>query len=221
MGGGGRLAERGRGRGEFAYGSCLHRLAPSGSLILCPLRNRYTSPTTMTDSPTQIITLGAGCFWCVEAVLLQVAGVRSVQSGFMGGHMENPTYRDICTKDTGHAEVVQVVFEPGVIGLHGILEWFWKLHDPTTLNRQGHDVGSQYRSAIFAHSDQDLEQARALMAAMDASAAFQDPIVTTLGREQIFYPTDESHDDYYKRNRDQGYCRNVIAPKLKKLNLDA
>lgn len=175
----------------------------------------------MTSSPTHTITLAAGCFWCVEAVLSQLEGVLSVRSGFMGGHMENPTYKDICTKDTGHAEVVQVVFDPAKLSLDEILDWFWRLHDPTTLNRQGGDVGPQYRSQIFAHSEQDLALAKASLAAQETSGAFQDPIVTAVTLAETFYPADAGHDDYYRRNRDQGYCRNVIAPKLKKLNLES
>jgi len=175
----------------------------------------------MTSSPTHTITLAAGCFWCVEAVLSQLEGVLSVRSGFMGGHMENPTYKDICTKDTGHAEVVQVVFDPAKLSLVEIFDWFWRLHDPTTLNRQGGDVGTQYRSEIFAHSEQDLALAKASLEAQETSGAFPDPIVTAISKAETFYPADAGHDDYYRRNRDQGYCRNVIAPKLKKLNLES
>ena len=175
----------------------------------------------MTSSPNSLVTLAAGCFWCVEAVLAQVDGVLSARSGFMGGHTENPTYRDICTIDTGHAEVVQVEYDAAKLSLEQLLDWFWRLHDPTTLNRQGADVGSQYRSAIFAHSDQDLALAEASLAAKEASGDFQDPIVTVVSRAETFYPADEGHDDYYARNKDQGYCRNVIAPKLKQLDLES
>lgn len=175
----------------------------------------------MTSPKTQTITLAAGCFWCVEAVMTQVDGVLSARSGFMGGHTDNPTYRDICTMETGHAEVVQVVFDPAKLSLEQVLDWFWRLHDPTTLNRQGADVGTQYRSAIFAHSDEDLALAKQSLAARDGGDSFADPIVTEVCRAEAFYPADEGHDDYYKRNKDQGYCRNVIAPKLKKLDLDS
>ncbi len=174
----------------------------------------------MSPTPTQVVTLAAGCFWCVEAIYAQIPGVQSARSGFMGGHTENPTYRDICTTETGHAEVVQLVFDPEQVTLETILDWFWRLHDPTTLNRQGADVGTQYRSAIFAHSEEDLACAQASLGAQDAAGHFPGPIVTQVLRAEPFYAADASHDDYYQRNKEQGYCRNVIAPKLRKLELD-
>ncbi len=177
----------------------------------------------MTASPSpslETATLAAGCFWCVEAVLAQVDGVASVASGYMGGHVENPTYRAVCTGETGHAEVVQVRFDPARVSYADVLEWFWRLHDPTTLNRQGADVGTQYRSAIYVHSDKQREAAKRSLAAADASGAFDAPIVTEITDAGTFYPAEDYHDDYYRQNKDQGYCRMVIAPKLRKLGLD-
>lgn len=167
---------------------------------------------------TEVVVLGAGCFWCVEAVLAQVDGVREVVSGYMGGTTESPSYQEVCTGTTGHAEVVRVTFDPTVIALEGVLDWFWRLHDPTTLNRQGADVGTQYRSAIFVHGAQQRRVAEASRAA--AQASFEDPIVTEVTEATAFWPAEAYHDDYYRRNREQGYCHNVIAPKLRKLGLE-
>ena len=170
---------------------------------------------------TQLATFGAGCFWCVEAVLLQVDGVHSAVSGFMGGHTPAPTYEDICRGDTGHAEVVQVEFDPAVVSYEHLLEWFWRLHDPTTLNRQGADVGTQYRSAIFVHDAAQREAAEASKAAADASGRFDSPIVTEITDASEFTPADAKHQDYYRANREQAYCAIVIAPKLEKLGLES
>jgi len=171
--------------------------------------------------PNTLATFGAGCFWCVEAVYTQLDGVLSAQSGFMGGRTANPTYEDICRGDTGHAEVVQLRFDPARISYDELLAWFWRLHDPTTRNRQGADVGTQYRSAIFAHTPEQKAAAEASRAAADASGAFADPIVTEIVDASEFTPADAKHDDYYRRNRDAGYCQIVIAPKLAKLGLES
>lgn len=165
----------------------------------------------------RVATFGAGCFWCVEAVFEQLDGVLEVTSGYMGGHVDNPTYKMICTGSTGHAEVVQVTFDPAVISFETLLDWFWRLHDPTTLNRQGADVGTQYRSAIFFHSDEQREQATASKAA--AQPAFSNPIVTEITEASTYYPAESYHQDYYVNNKAAGYCRAVIRPKLQKLNL--
>ena len=176
----------------------------------------------MTDSAapasTEIATFGAGCFWCVEAVLEQLDGVLDVTSGYMGGDVDDPTYKQVCSGTTGHAEVVQVTFDPGVIPYEHLLAWFWKLHDPTTLNRQGADVGTQYRSAIFYHSDAQREAAEKSRAA--AQADFADPIVTEVTAASTYYAGEQYHQDYYRQNKQQGYCRAVIAPKLEKLGLE-
>ena len=166
----------------------------------------------------EVATLGAGCFWCIEAVYDQLDGVYSAVSGYMGGSVANPTYQAICTGTTGHAEVVQVVFDPKKIGYDEILSWFWQLHDPTTLNRQGADVGTQYRSAIFYHSDEQKKIAEASKKAHQED--FKDPIVTEITKISTFYPAEKYHQEYYFQNKSSGYCRAVITPKLKKLKLD-
>jgi len=162
-------------------------------------------------------TLGGGCFWCVEAAYLGLKGVRSVVSGYAGGSIENPSYRQVCAGTTGHAEVVQVTFDPGLIDFRTVLEVFFTIHDPTTPNRQGADVGTQYRSVIFYHSDAQRETAERLAAELAADGVWPDPIVTEIAPAPVFYPAEEYHQDYYRRNPDQGYCQAVISPKLAKL----
>jgi peptide-methionine (S)-S-oxide reductase len=167
---------------------------------------------------SEVITLGAGCFWCIEAAYRQLDGVQAAVSGYMGGTVASPTYEQICEGTTGHAEVVQVVFDPKKITAEKILSWFWDLHDPTTLNRQGADVGTQYRSAIFYHSDAHKTLAEASKKA--AQANFKDPIVTEITKAAIFYPAENYHQDFYNQNKSKnGYCRIVVEPKLKKLKL--
>jgi peptide-methionine (S)-S-oxide reductase len=167
----------------------------------------------------ETITLGAGCFWCIEAAYRQLDGVYSATSGYMGGSVKNPTYEQICGGDTGHAEVVHVVFDPKKISYEKILAWFWDLHDPTTLNRQGNDSGTQYRSAIYYHSDAQKKLAEASKAA--AQANFKSSIVTEITKASEFYPAENYHQDYYNQNKSKNpYCRFVIEPKLKKLKLD-
>lgn len=165
-----------------------------------------------------IITLGAGCFWCIEAAFAQIDGVYHAISGYMGGTVENPTYEDICTGTSGHAEVVQVIYNPEVITLDKILAWFWDLHDPTQLNRQGNDVGTQYRSALFYENEGQkllLEAARTV-----AQENFDKPIVTEITKSSTFYPAEAYHQAYYFRNKsNNGYCKYVVEPKLKKLKL--
>lgn len=168
----------------------------------------------------QLATLGAGCFWCVEAVFEQIEGVTGVTSGYMGGQVDNPTYKQICGGDTGHAEVVQLTFDPGRVSYEEILSWFWKSHDPTTLNRQGADRGTQYRSAIYTHSDEQGRIAKASLAAADQSGAFEDPIVTEVTPASTYFIAEDYHQEYYELNKTQPYCRAVIAPKLNKLGLD-
>lgn len=164
-------------------------------------------------------TLGAGCYWCIDAAFRQLDGVLSVTSGFMGGHVKSPTYEQVCTGETGHAEVVRVVFDPQKISYQKILDWFWKLHDPTTLNRQGNDVGTQYRSSIFYHSEEQKKASQASKAA--AAFMFEDPIVTEISAATEFYSAPEYHQDYYFQNKGKNpYCTFVIKPKLKKLKLD-
>ncbi len=166
----------------------------------------------------EVATVAGGCFWCIEAAYRQMPGVYSATSGYMGGAVKNPTYEQICDGDTGHAEAVQIVFDPKKITYERLLAWFWDLHDPTTLNRQGNDAGTQYRSAIFYHSDEQKKVAEASKAA--AKANFKDPIVTEITKASQFYPAEKYHQDYYNQNKSKNpYCRFVIEPKLKKLKL--
>ncbi len=167
---------------------------------------------------SEVITLGAGCFWCIEAAYKQLDGVQAAVSGYMGGTVASPTYEQICEGTTGHAEVVQVVYDPKKITAEKILAWFWDLHDPTTLNRQGADVGTQYRSAIFYHTEAQKTLAEASKKA--AQANFKDPIVTEITKAVVFYPAENYHQDFYFQNKSKnGYCRVVVEPKLKKLKL--
>ena len=162
------------------------------------------------------ITFGSGCFWCTEAIFQQVKGVDKVVSGYSGGHVVNPTYEQICEKKTGHAEVCQLVYDPAVVSIPELLEVFWQTHDPTTLDRQGNDVGPQYRSVIFYHSEEQRKAAVEYKAALDASGAFPRPIVTTVEPFKNFYRAEEYHQNYYRNNPSQGYCYFVIRPKLEK-----
>lgn len=166
---------------------------------------------------TEIITLAGGCFWCTEAVFRRLNGVISVQPGYAGGDLQNPTYEDIGTGKTGHAEAIQVEFDPTIITLDQILEVFWATHDPTTLNRQGADVGTQYRSAIFYHSSEQRKIAEKSLNAEDDSNHYSDPIVTEITPFTNFFPAEEYHKEFYERNRNSGYCKLVIDPKIQKL----
>ncbi|MCW5898508.1 MAG: peptide-methionine (S)-S-oxide reductase MsrA [Flavobacteriales bacterium] len=167
-------------------------------------------------TPLDTIVFGAGCFWCVEAVFLELRGVHSVEPGYMGGHKPNPTYKEVCTGNTGHAEVARVAFDPRVITVDELLEVFWATHDPTTLDRQGADVGSQYRSVIFHSDEEQRTKAEAYKEALDRSGAYEAPIVTQVVPASVFYPAEDYHRNYYALNGDQGYCRMVIRPKLEK-----
>ena len=167
----------------------------------------------------EVATVAGGCFWCVEAVFKQIEGVISVTSGYTGGNKKDPTYEDICNGGTNHAEATLIVFDPKKITYERVLAWFWDAHDPTTLNRQGNDVGTQYRSAIYYHSDEQKKIAEASKAA--AQANFKDPIVTEITKASEFYPAERYHQNYYAENKSKNpYCRAVIEPKLKKLKLE-
>lgn len=161
-------------------------------------------------------TLGTGCFWCTEAIFQQLKGVIKVTSGYSGGHVVNPSYEEVCDKKTGHAEAVQVVFDPSQITYDELLEVFWKTHDPTTLNRQGNDVGPQYRSVIFYHNEEQKEKAEHYKAALDASGALDKKIVTAIEPYKNFYTAEKYHQNYYNDNGSQSYCYFVIRPKLEK-----
>lgn len=170
----------------------------------------------MSPTPTpQTITLAGGCFWCLEAVYDELIGVEDVVSGYMGGAVANPTYEAVCSGATGHAEVVQVKFDPAVVSFREILEVFFAIHDPTTLDRQGNDRGSQYRSAIFWHTPDQQRIAGEVIKAIDGKV-WDDPIVTQLAPAGVFYPAEEYHQEFFKRNPHQGYCMAVVSPKLSK-----
>lgn len=161
-------------------------------------------------------TLAGGCFWCLEAVFQQLRGVERVASGYAGGQVPRPSYEAVCTGATGHAEVVQITFDPDVIGYRDLLQVFFTIHDPTTLNRQGGDTGTQYRSAVYYHTPEQKAEAQRVIAELGAGKVWDDPIVTEVAPLDTFYPAEEYHRDYYQRNPTQGYCRAVIAPKVAK-----
>jgi peptide-methionine (S)-S-oxide reductase len=164
-------------------------------------------------------TLGGGCFWCLEAVFERLPGVKSVVSGYAGGSVPNPSYEIVCTGRTGHAEVVQITYDPSVISYEKLLEVFWAAHDPTTLNRQGPDIGTQYRSVIFTHDEAQKRAAEKSIQDTNTSGAFHSPIVTQVVPLEAFYPAEDYHQGYFRNNASAPYCQVMIAPKLKKLNL--
>jgi peptide-methionine (S)-S-oxide reductase len=161
-------------------------------------------------------TLAAGCFWCVEAVFDDLRGVEDVVSGYSGGHTENPTYREVCSETTGHAEVTEIKFDPEVISFADILRVFFAVHDPTTLNRQGNDIGSSYRSAIFYHSDQQKRTAEEIIKEVTEAGIYDNPIVTEVTKFDKFYPAEDYHQEYFANNPTQPYCAAVVAPKVAK-----
>ncbi len=164
----------------------------------------------------QTATLAGGCFWCLEPIFDDLKGVVSVESGYSGGHVANPSYREVCTGTTGHAETVQVTFDPSVISFHDILKIFFTMHDPTTLNRQGADVGTQYRSAIFYHDDEQKRMAEDVIKEINEAKIWNDPVVTEVTRFDQFYMAEDYHQEYYAHNPFQPYCRAVITPKVTK-----
>lgn len=166
-------------------------------------------------SENQIIVLAGGCFWCTEAIFQNLNGVKTVESGYMGGTSINPTYKDVCTGNTGHAEVIKIYFDPNLISYSDILEVFWNIHNPTTLNQQGNDVGTQYRSAIFYYDQNQKELAE--KSKKEASSMFNDPVVTEITKVSDFYKAEDYHQNYYNDNSFEPYCTFVISPKLKKL----
>lgn len=165
----------------------------------------------------ELATFGSGCFWCTEAVFQRLKGVEKVVSGYAGGHVVNPTYRQVCGGDTGHAEVIQVKYDPAQTTYEQLLEIFWKTHDPTTLNQQGNDYGPQYRSVIFYHNEEQKRLAEEYKKKLDEVKIWKDPIVTEISPFTNFYPAENYHQDYYNQNRNQPYCSYVIRPKIEKL----
>lgn len=183
-------------------------------------KTKDMSTTTNTDvSPglsTDTATFGTGCFWCTEAIFQQVDGVIKVTSGYAGGQTENPNYKEVCTGTTGHAECLNIVYDSSKISFDELLEIFWQVHDPTTLNRQGNDVGTQYRSVVFYHNGEQKAKVEKYKAELDKSGAWDKPIVTTLEPFTRFYPAEDYHQNYYNDNPGQGYCQFVIRPKVEK-----
>jgi peptide-methionine (S)-S-oxide reductase len=165
---------------------------------------------------TQVATLAGGCFWCLEAVYDELQGVISVESGYIGGSVPNPSYRQVCNGNTGHAEAVQITFDPAQVSFRELLQVFFTIHDPTTLNRQGADVGTQYRSAIFYHNDEQKAIAQEVISELEAQKVWRSPIVTQLEPYSTFYVAEDYHQEYYANNPNQGYCRIVIDPKVAK-----
>ena len=184
-------------------------------IVFCLFQSNILGEKLMNEM--QKATFGAGCFWCVEAVFERLDGVKDVMPGYTGGHKNNPTYKEICTGMTGHAEVAQVTYDSKIITFNDLLDMFWKSHDPTTRNRQGNDIGTQYRSAIFYHNDEQKLLAEESKLKVDNSRIFTNPIVTEITKLDKFWPAEDYHNNYYANNMDQPYCRIVIKPKLDKL----
>lgn len=193
----------------FIAGSCGSAMEADNTQIM-------DGKDTSSSNGLESATLGAGCFWCIEAVYLELKGVKSVVSGYAGGHVDKPSYEEICRGTTGHAEVARIVYDPKVISFDELLEVFWQIHDPTTLNRQGNDVGTQYRSVIFYHTDEQKNSAEKYKMQLDTSGAWDKPIVTEISPLTNFFPAENYHQNYYNNNPNQGYCRFVIAPKMDK-----
>ena len=184
-------------------------------IVFCLFQSNILGEKLMNEM--QKATFGAGCFWCVEAVFERLDGVKDVMPGYTGGLKNNPTYKEICTGMTGHAEVAQVTYDSKIITFNELLDMFWKSHDPTTRNRQGNDIGTQYRSAIFYHNDEQKLLAEESKLKVDNSRIFTNPIVTEITKLDKFWPAEDYHNNYYANNMDQPYCRIVIKPKLDKL----
>lgn len=174
-------------------------------------------PAAQPSQKRELATFGAGCFWCTEAVFLQLKGVEKAVSGYSGGHVQNPTYRQVCNGTTGHAEVIQITYDPQVISYAELLEVFWQTHDPTTLNRQGNDAGTQYRSVVFYHSDEQKRLAEHYKKELDAAGAFHAPIVTEISPYREFFAAEDYHQNYYEENPYQPYCAMLIRPKVEKV----
>ncbi|TAD87108.1 MAG: peptide-methionine (S)-S-oxide reductase [Bacteroidetes bacterium] len=195
--------------GTLLFSSCHPQASPTAALNASMMNNtQYENLDTA--------TFGTGCFWCTEAVFQELKGVHKVTSGYSGGHVKNPTYEQVCAKTTGHAEVIQMVYDPAVISFDELLEVFWKVHDPTTPNQQGADIGPQYRSAIFYHNDAQKTLAEKYKKELDASGAFAKKIVTEISPLKNFYAAEDYHQKFYNNNPSNGYCSYVIKPKLDK-----
>jgi peptide-methionine (S)-S-oxide reductase len=185
--------------------------------IICTVLLQSSVKAQIKPAATEKATFGMGCFWCSEAIFQRLKGVTKVQSGYMGGTVKNPSYEDVCTGTTGHAEVIQVTYQPNVIAYKDLLEIFWKMHDPTTLNRQGADEGTQYRSVVFYHTPSQKTLAEAYKTELNKQKVYPDPIVTAISPAANFYVAEDYHQNYFKLNGSKPYCRMVIQPKVDKL----
>jgi len=194
----------------------LFTISSSSRRTIAEMKNQPKDDIMVSKSNTDMATFGAGCFWCTEAVFQELKGIESVVSGYAGGNIPNPTYEQVCTGKTGHAEVCQILFDPAIISFTELLEVFWKTHDPTTLNRQGADTGTQYRSVIFYHNDEQKELAEKYKSKLGEAGIFDKPIVTEISKFTKFYPAEKYHQEYYNSNSNQPYCSFVITPKLEK-----
>lgn len=182
----------------------------------CSFASPSETTYKMKQGNEEVAVFGAGCFWCVEPIFAELKGVTNVEAGYAGGHIKNPAYREVCTGRTGHAEVIRIVFDPEVISYTELLEVFWKTHDPTTLNQQGADHGTQYRSAVFYVSEAQQKTAETYKKRLDESGAFRSPIVTEISPLDMYFSAEQDHQDYFKNNPEQAYCRAVIQPKMEK-----
>lgn len=201
----------------FFSPSCAQRENPNKTMAFTQSFSNSSSAGKLTGSENlDTATFGTGCFWCTEAIFQQLKGVKKVSSGYSGGHVENPTYKEVCEGTTGHAECIEIVYDPKELTFDELLEVFWQTHDPTTLNRQGNDIGTQYRSVVFYHNQEQKQKAEKYKAELNKSGAFSDPIVTEISPASTFYVAEDYHQNYYNNNGSQPYCYFVIKPKMEK-----
>lgn len=197
--------------------SCAQRENPNKTMAFTQSFNSTSPAGKLTGSSNiDTATFGTGCFWCTEAIFQQLKGVKKVTSGYSGGHVKNPTYKEVCDGTTGHAECIEIVYDPQEISFDELLEVFWQTHDPTTLNRQGNDIGTQYRSVVFYHTPEQKQKAEKYKAELDRAGAFDNPIVTEISPASTFYAAEDYHQNYYNNNGSQPYCYFVIRPKMEK-----
>jgi len=203
--------------GIFSCSGSTHSEKSTKHMAITNIFEQNPAVKAQSASGLDTATLGTGCFWCTEAIFEQLEGVQQVTSGYSGGHADNPTYKEVSTGASGHAECVQIVYNPAIISFDELLEVFWQVHDPTTLNRQGADVGPQYRSVVFYHNDEQKQKAEKYKAELDKSGAFSNPIVTTIEPYVQFFAAEDYHQEYYANNKNKNpYCQIVIKPKLEK-----
>ena len=202
----------------FAFASCNNAQSTTENKSMEENKTEQTSTKNKMNTNTnyEVATLGGGCYWCMEAVFQRLDGVIKVESGFSGGHVKNPSYREVCNGTTGHAEVIHITFDSTKVPFSEILKVFFTMHDPTTLNQQGNDIGTQYRSAIFYHNESQKNVSEKIIAELNAAKAYPTQIVTEVSKFDVFYKAEDYHQDYYNQNKTQGYCQYVIQPKIEK-----